>query len=45
VAIGTAATAAGGGVLVVVLTVFAALAFPAFIRYRVVAAAGDSFPG
>ena len=40
VAIGTAATAAGGGVLVVVLTVLAAIAFPAFIRYRVVAAVG-----
>ncbi len=36
VAIGTAATAAGGGVLVVVFTVIAAVAFPAFIRYRVV---------
>ena len=49
VAIGTAATAAGGGVLVVVLTVLAAIAFPAFIRYRVVAAVGaddeDGFPG
>jgi MFS family permease len=49
VALGTAATAAGGGVLVVVLTVLAAIAFPAFIRYRVVAAAGaaedGSFPG
>jgi MFS family permease len=32
---GTAATAAGGGVLVVVATVLAALAFPAFVRYRV----------
>jgi MFS family permease len=42
VAIGTAATAAGGGVLVVVLTVLAALAFPAFIRYRVVAASRAS---
>jgi MFS family permease len=47
VAIGTAATAAGGGVLVVVLTVLAALAFPAFIRYRVVMGADgdDGFPG
>ena len=49
VAIGTAATAAGGGVLVVVLTVLAAIAFPAFIRYRVVAAVSadddDGFPG
>src|ERR1700712_3265105 len=32
---GTAATAAGGGILVVVATVLAALAFPAFVRYRV----------
>jgi MFS family permease len=32
---GTAATAAGGGVLVVVLVVVAALAVPAFVRYRV----------
>jgi len=32
--VGTAATAAGGGVLVVVLTVLAALAVPAFVRYR-----------
>ncbi len=35
VLVGTAATAAGGGVLVVVLTVVAALAVPAFVRYRV----------
>jgi MFS family permease len=34
--VGTAATAAGGGVLVVVLTVAAALAVPAFVRYRLV---------
>jgi MFS family permease len=34
-AVGTAATAAGGGVLVVVGTVLAALAAPAFVRYRV----------
>jgi MFS family permease len=33
--VGTAATAAGGGVLVVVLVVVAALAVPAFVRYRV----------
>jgi MFS family permease len=33
--LGTAVTAAGGGVLVVVATVLAALAFPAFVRYRV----------
>ncbi|MCW2819762.1 MAG: transporter permease [Marmoricola sp.] len=35
VGIGTAATAAGGGLLVVVLTVVAAVALPAFVRYRV----------
>ncbi len=39
VSIGAAATAAGGGALVVVGTVIAAVAFPAFVRYRVVAAA------
>ena len=39
--IGAAATAAGGGILVVVGVVLAALAFPAFVRYRVVAAARD----
>ena len=38
--IGAAATAAGGGALVVIATVLAAVAFPAFIRYRVVAATG-----
>ncbi len=38
-AVGTAAAAAGGGVLVVVGTVLAALAAPAFIRYRVTSAA------
>ena len=38
VSIGAAATAAGGGLLVVVGTVLAVVAFPAFIRYRVVAA-------
>ena len=38
VSIGAAATAAGGGVLVVVGTVVAALAFPAFVRYRVTTA-------
>ena len=36
--IGAAATAAGGGALVVVGTALAAMAFPAFVRYRVVAA-------
>jgi len=40
VSIGAAATAAGGGVLVVVATVLAAVAFPAFVRYRVIAATG-----
>ncbi|MDT0186885.1 MFS transporter [Microbacterium sp. ARD31] len=34
-ATGAAVAAAGGGVLVVVLTVLAALAVPAFVRYRV----------
>jgi MFS family permease len=38
VSVGAAATAAGGGILVVVFTVLAAIAFPAFIKYRVVAA-------
>jgi MFS family permease len=38
VSIGAAATAAGGGVLVVIGTVLATVAFPAFVRYRVVAA-------
>lgn len=33
--VGTAVAAAGGGILVVVGMVFAAVAFPAFIRYRV----------
>ncbi|MEO9322500.1 MFS transporter [Nocardioides sp. C4-1] len=33
--VGTAAAAAGGGVLVVVGTVVAALAVPAFVRYRI----------
>jgi MFS family permease len=42
VSIGAAATAAGGGALVVIGTVLAAVAFPAFIRYRVVAATGRS---
>jgi len=36
--IGAAATAAGGGLLVVVATVIAAMVFPAFIRYKVIAA-------
>ena len=33
--VGTAAAAAGGGVLVVVGTTVAALAAPAFVRYRI----------
>jgi MFS family permease len=41
VSIGAAATAAGGGLLVVIGTVLAAVAFPAFVRYRVVAAASQ----
>ncbi|MBM9460043.1 MFS transporter [Nocardioides sp. zg-536] len=36
--VGTAVAATGGGVLVVVLTVVAALAVPSFVRYRVTAA-------
>jgi MFS family permease len=40
VSIGASATAAGGGLLVVVATVLAAVAFPAFVRYRVTAATG-----
>ncbi len=40
VSVGTAATAAGGGLLVIVGTVLASVAFPAFVRYRVVAASG-----
>ncbi len=38
VSIGAAATAAGGGALVIIGTVLAVVVFPAFIRYRVVAA-------
>ena len=38
VSLGAGATAAGGGLLVILATVAAAVAFPAFIRYRVVAA-------
>jgi MFS family permease len=38
-AAGTAVTAAGGGVLVCILTVVAALAVPAFVRYRIGAVA------
>jgi MFS family permease len=43
-AIGTAATAAGGGALVVVGVVLAALAVPAFIRYRRPAFEADRRP-
>ena len=42
VSIGAAATAAGGGLLVVIATVLLAVAFPAFVRYRVVAAASST---
>ncbi|WP_134768241.1 MFS transporter [Nocardioides sp. 1609] len=38
--VGTAVAATGGGVLVVVLTVVAALAVPSFVRYRIIRAAG-----
>ncbi|MFD3507423.1 MFS transporter [Nocardia sp. NPDC058666] len=38
---GTAVAAAGGGVLVVIGVVVAALAFPAFVRYRVARAHAD----
>ena len=44
VSIGASATAAGGGLLVVIGTVLAAVAFPAFVRYRVVAAASQPTP-
>lgn len=40
--LGTAVAAAGGGVLVVIGVVVAALAFPAFVRYRVARAHTDS---
>ena len=40
VVIGTTAAAAGGGVLVVVGVILAAVAMPAFVRYRVVTRAG-----
>ncbi|WP_280219899.1 MFS transporter [Nocardia neocaledoniensis] len=40
--LGTAVAAAGGGVLVVIGVVLAALAFPAFVRYRVGRAHSDS---
>ncbi|WP_426247698.1 MFS transporter [Nocardioides sp. LHG3406-4] len=38
--VGTAVAATGGGVLVVVLTVVAAIAVPSFVRYRVTTTAG-----
>jgi hypothetical protein len=38
-AVGTTAAAAGGGVLVVVGVIIAAVAVPAFVRYRVAASA------
>ncbi|MEZ5093401.1 MAG: MFS transporter [Nocardioides sp.] len=40
VVVGTTVAAAGGGLLVVVLTLVAALAVPAFVRYRVAPASG-----
>ncbi|TQM28903.1 MFS transporter [Nocardia bhagyanarayanae] len=42
--LGTAVAAAGGGVLVVIGVVLAALAFPAFVRYRVARAHTESLP-
>lgn len=42
--LGTAVAAAGGGVLVVVGVVLAALAFPAFVRYRVGRSAAEPVP-
>lgn len=39
VSIGVAATTAGGGILVVVFTVIAAIAIPSFVRYRIGATA------
>ncbi|MEV0031737.1 MFS transporter [Nocardia sp. NPDC050793] len=42
--LGTAVAAAGGGVLVVIGVVLAALAFPAFVRYRVARAHPESLP-
>ncbi|WP_210651109.1 MFS transporter [Nocardioides sp. SYSU D00065] len=41
---GAAVAAAGGGVLVVVATVLAALAVPAFVRYRITRPAAGSSP-
>jgi hypothetical protein len=47
VIVGTAAAAAGGGILVVVGTVIAALAVPAFVRYRLPRSSDDpaTLPG
>ncbi|WP_431963841.1 MFS transporter [Nocardia sp. bgisy134] len=42
--LGTAVAAAGGGVLVVIGVVLAALAFPAFVRYRVARPHTESLP-
>ncbi|MCP2291756.1 MFS transporter [Nocardia amikacinitolerans] len=42
--LGTAVAAAGGGVLVVIGVLLAALAFPAFVRYRVARAHTESLP-
>jgi MFS family permease len=42
--VGTAAAAAGGGVLVVIGTVVAALAAPAFVRYRITRGASPVSP-
>ena len=42
--IGAAATAAGGGVLVIIGVVIASIAVPSFVRYRVVTAAQTSSP-
>lgn len=41
-AVGTAATAAGGGVLVVIGTVIAAIAVPSFVRYRITRPTAES---
>ncbi|GAA5066161.1 MFS transporter [Nocardia callitridis] len=44
-ALGTAVAAAGGGVLVVIGTLIAAVAFPVFVRYRVGRAHAQTVPG
>ncbi|MEV4237274.1 MULTISPECIES: MFS transporter [unclassified Nocardia] len=43
--LGTAVAAAGGGVLVVIGVVLAALVFPAFVRYRVARSQSVTVPG